>query len=168
MTEAAVLIFFPLLMAVAALSDATTMLISNRISLALALGFAPIAWLVGASPADIALHYSCGFAVFGMMFGMFAFGLIGGGDAKLASATAIWLGWDTILNYGLTTAMLGGFLSIGLLAARKLPLPQALVQREWIARLHDPKSGVPYGVALAVAGLMLYPESVVWTHAVTG
>ena len=91
---------------------------------------------------------------------------IAGGDAKLAAATALWLGWDTVGNYGLTTAVLGGFLSIGLLAARKCPMPEALLRREWIARLYHPQTGIPYGMALATAGLLVYPESLVWLKTV--
>jgi prepilin peptidase CpaA len=167
MTEAAVMIFFPLLMVFAALSDVATMTISNRISIALAIGFVPVALLVGAPLDAIGMHIVCGLGVFVLTFAMFSFGLIGGGDAKLASATALWLGWDVLMNYGLVTAIFGGFLSVGLLAARKLPLPRSLLERKWIARLHNPETGIPYGVALAAGGLVVYPESSVWLHAIT-
>ena len=90
-----------------------------------------------------------------------------GGDAKLASATALWLGWDVLMNYGLVTAVFGGALSIALLAVRKVPLPRLLLDRKWIARLHSPETGIPYGVALAAGGLVVYPESLVWLRAVT-
>jgi prepilin peptidase CpaA len=165
MTEAAVLIFFPVLMVYAALSDAATMKISNMTTLALAAGFAPIAFMAGATPMDMAWHLTCALAVFVLTYVLFGFRLIGGGDAKLASATALWLGWDAIANFGVTASIIGGFLTIGLFAARKLPLPAALLRREWIARLYNPTSGVPYGIALAAAGLLVYPESLVWLKA---
>jgi prepilin peptidase CpaA len=98
---------------------------------------------------------------------MFSLGLIGGGDAKLASATALWLGWDVLMNYGLVTAIFGGALSIALLAIRKVPLPRLLLDHKWIARLHSPETGIPYGVALAAGGLVVYPESLVWLRAIT-
>ena len=158
MTEAAVTVFFPLLMVFAALSDVATMTISNRISLALVIGFVPVA---------IGMHFVCGLAVFALTFVMFSLGLIGGGDAKLASATALWLGWDVLMNYGLVTAVFGGALSIALLAIRKVPLPGLLLDRKWIARLHSPETGIPYGVALAAGGLVVYPESLVWLRAIT-
>ena len=167
MTEAAVTVFFPLLMVFAALSDVATMTISNRISLALVVGFVPVALLVGAPLDAIGLHVACGLAVFVLTFAMFSLGLIGGGDAKLASATALWLGWDVLMNYGLVTAVFGGALSIALLAGRKVPLPRLLLDRKWIARLHSPETGIPYGVALAAGGLVVYPESLVWLRAVT-
>ncbi len=168
MTDAAVMIFFPVLMVFAALSDTATMMISNRVSIALALGFIPIALLVGASPMDVLLHLSCGLAIFLLTFVLFSFRILGGGDAKLAAATAIWLGWDVIANYGVLTSIIGGFLAMALLAMRKLPLPASLLQQEWIARLHNPQSGIPYGVALAAAGLIVYPESLIWLRAITG
>ncbi len=165
MTEVAVLGFFPVLMAFAALSDLSTMTISNRVSILLALGFAPVALLVGAPLDLIGLHFLCGMAVLGLTFAMFAFRLIGGGDAKLAAATAIWLGFGGLMSYGLVSALAGGVLTIALLALRRAPLPKALSSREWIARLHNPESGVPYGVALAAAGLLIYPDSLVWLRA---
>jgi len=166
MTETAVMGFFPILMAFAALSDLCTMTISNRVSLLLVAGFAPVALLVGAPPAEIGLHYLCGAAMLALTFAMFAFRLIGGGDAKLAAATAVWLGFDGLMNYGLVSALAGGALTLALLGMRKFPLPAALSKREWIARLHSPETGIPYGVALAAAGLAIYPDSLVWLRAV--
>ena len=167
MTDAYVMVFFPLLMAFAAISDMATMIISNRLTLLLAIGFFPAALLVGAGPATIGMHVLCGLAVLALAFAMFSTGLIGGGDAKLAAATALWIGWDGLLDYGLVSALAGGVLTLLILASRKVPLPAALQARAWIARLHDPRSGVPYGVALAVAGLMTYPGSLVWLRAAT-
>lgn len=166
MIEAAVLVFFPLLMAFAAWSDLLTMTISNRVSIALLAGFFPLAMLCGVSGETMLLHLGCGLAVLALTFGMFCAGWIGGGDAKLAAATAVWLGWEHLLDYGVIAALLGGVLTVSLLAARSLPLPQFLLQQQWIARLHDRATGVPYGIALALAGLQLYPETVLWLKAV--
>ncbi len=167
MTEAAVVAFFPLLMAFAACSDLFTMRISNRVSIALIAGFLPLALLLDMSPATILLHLSCGAAILVMTFAFFSFGWIGGGDAKLAAATAIWLGWDNILEYGVVAALYGGALTLALLVVRRWPLPVILLRRAWIARLHDEKSGIPYGIALAAAGLMIYPHTQVWLRAIT-
>jgi prepilin peptidase CpaA len=93
---------------------------------------------------------------------MFNLGWIGGGDAKLAAATAAWLGWTAILNYGLAAALFGGILTLILLGARAAPLPAAFGRIEWLARLHNVNAGVPYGIALAAAGLMQYPNSSIW------
>jgi prepilin signal peptidase PulO-like enzyme (type II secretory pathway) len=88
--------------------------------------------------------------------------LCGGGDAKLAAATALWLGWSSIFDYGVTAAIYGGILTLIILTARMMPLPSSFARFTWIARLHKGNAGVPYGIALAAAGLMQYPGSPVW------
>jgi prepilin peptidase CpaA len=153
-------------MAFAACSDLLTMTISNRISVGLALGFIPLALLLGMPLSAIGLHLSCGVAVLALTFALFCTGQIGGGDAKLAAATAIWIGWDHLLEFALVASILGGLLTLAIITARRWPLPPLFMQRAWIARLHDPKSGVPYGIALALAGLILYPETQVWIRAI--
>lgn len=165
MLQATTLLFFPMLMAFAALSDLFTMTISNRISIALVAVFVPFAWLVGLSGQDIMIHIACGFGVLVLTFGMFAFGWIGGGDAKLAAATAVWLGWQHLGDYGVYATLLGGALTLLILALRKLPMPDYALRYTWVARLYDHKAGVPYGIALAVAGLLIYPDTGLWNAA---
>jgi prepilin peptidase CpaA len=48
---------------------------------------------------------------------------------------------------------------------RKWPLPGVLLARQWVARLHEPSTGIPYGIALAGAGLLSYPETAIWLGA---
>ena len=163
MLQLATLIVFPSLMMFAALSDLFTMTISNRVSIALVLIFLPFSFLAGLSPADIGMHLACGFGVLVLTFGMFAMGWVGGGDAKLAAATAVWLGFGHIADYGLYSALIGGALTLLILAARKLPLPTWAFSVSWVARLHDQGTGIPYGIALATAGLLIYPETGVWS-----
>ena len=164
--DVARLLLFPALMAFAAASDLFTMTISNRVSLALAAGFLMLAVASGMGPSEIFSNLGAGASVLAVSFVCFAFGWIGGGDAKLAAATALWMGWSLVLDFGTIAAVCGGFLTLGILAARTLPLPPILERRAWIARLHDRKSGVPYGIALAAAGMAQYPHSHIWTAAV--
>ena len=168
MLQAATLVLFPAAMAFAALSDLFTMTISNRVSLALVAVFVPLAALAGLSLPDLGLHLACGLLVLGVTFAMFAFGWIGGGDAKLAAATAVWMGWSQIAAYALLSAILGGVLTLALLAARGLPMPAPLLRIDWLTRLHDRATGVPYGIALAVAGLLVYPETGIWSAVAAG
>ncbi len=163
MLQLVMLIVFPSLMIFAALSDLFTMTISNRVSIALVLVFMPFAFLAGLSPTEIGLHLACGLGVLVLTFGMFAMGWVGGGDAKLAAATALWIGWGHVADYGLDSAVIGGALTLLILYARTMPLPSWAMRVTWIARLHDQQTGVPYGIALAIAGLLIYPESGVWT-----
>jgi prepilin peptidase CpaA len=159
------LVLFPALMAFSASSDLFTMTIPNRVSVALVVGYLALAAAVGLPFATVAIDLSCGLAVLVLTFLLFSRGWIGGGDAKLAAATALWLGWALILDYSLIASVLGGVLTIGLIVSRKTRLPAWAARLDWVARLHHPETGVPYGIALAVAGLVLYPQTQIWRAA---
>ncbi|MGO4872599.1 MAG: prepilin peptidase [Roseiarcus sp.] len=161
----AIIIFFPAAMALAASMDLVTMTIPNRVCAALAIGYFVLAVAVGVPFGVILIHLSCGAAVLVVMFALFALGWIGGGDAKLAAATALWLGWGMLFDYGASAALYGGALTLAILLGRRFVLPTWLSRHEWIERLHDRKTGVPYGIALAAAGLMLYPHTQIWQAA---
>ena len=166
MLQLTVLVLFPLLMVYAAFSDLLTMTIANWVSVLLVVGFTAVALAAG-MPASTVLtgHLACGGAVLALTFALFAFGWIGGGDAKLAAATAVWLGWDHLYDYGLEASFLGGLLTLAIVAWRKYDMPPALLRPRWIARLHSAANGVPYGIALAVTGLALYPDTSAWSMA---
>src|SRR6266478_7097262 len=153
------LMLFPALMAFAASSDLLTMTISNRVSLILFGGFFALAAMAGISAADMVSHLSAGCVVLVAAFGLFARGVIGGGDAKLAAAAALWLGFDHLLAYLVYASLLGGALSVALVWFRMAPLPAWLARHEWAQRLHRKDAGVPYGIALAAAALAIYPET---------
>ena len=159
MRDAALLLFFPALMAYSAISDVLTMRISNMISLALTAGFVALAFATGMPIAEIGWHFACGALVLTITFVLFQFGWIGGGDAKLAAATALWFGFPHVLEYGLIASVFGGGLTLLLLALRQLPAPRLVRETPWLDRLHDHKVGIPYGVALAAAGVLIYPQT---------
>ena len=46
-----------------------------------------------------------------------------------------------------------------LIQFRLLPLPAPLARHQWIMRLHEKGGGVPYGIALAAAALVVYPKT---------
>jgi prepilin peptidase CpaA len=153
------LLLFPALMAFAAVSDLFTMTISNRISLLLLAGFVVLAAFGGMSLHAVSMHVVAGFAVLAAAFVCFALGWVGGGDAKLAAATALWFGFDHLMVYLVYAAVVGGVLTLLLLQFRRLPLPAPLLSQAWLLRLHDRESGVPYGIALAIGALLIYPET---------
>jgi prepilin peptidase CpaA len=153
---------FPLLVLVAALTDATTFLIPNRLSAALALAFVPAALVMGLSPGVIGLCVIVGLVALLVGVGMFAAGWIGGGDAKLFAAAALWLGWPAVEPLLLWTAIAGGGLAVCLLAARKAMYPGlAMRGPPWVGRLLEPKGDVPYGVAIAFGALAAFPASAI-------
>jgi prepilin peptidase CpaA len=153
------LMLFPAMMAFAASSDLFTMTISNRVSLILVAGFFGLAFMTGMSVAAIGSHVGAALAVLVVVFVFFAQGWIGGGDAKLAAATALWLGFDQLLSYFLYASLFGGVLTYLILRFRFIPLPGFLAGREWAERLHRMDAGVPYGIALAAAALTVYPDT---------
>jgi prepilin peptidase CpaA len=150
---------FAALMAFAAAYDLTTMTIPNRLTAAVALAFVAVAIWCRLSPAEIAWHLGAGFVVLVVAFAMFAAGWIGGGDAKLAAAAALWFGFANLLDYLLLAGLMGGALTVILLGARQLPLPASLARFGWVARLHDARTGIPYGIALAAAALTVLPHA---------
>jgi prepilin peptidase CpaA len=165
LTEAIRLTVFPAVMAFAALSDLFTMTIANRVSLVLVGGFVLLAALGGMSVADVLSHAAAAAGVLAVTFGLFACGCIGGGDAKLAAAAVLWIGFAHLAEYLLYASLLGGALTLLLLQFRALPLARMLVGRQWAERLHRRGGGVPYGIALAAAALVVYPQTE-WVTAV--
>jgi prepilin peptidase CpaA len=133
--------------------------------LALVAGFFVLAPLTGMGPYDVLLHIGAGAIVLAVAFACFAFGWIGGGDAKLLSAVALWFGFAQVMNYLLYASLIGGALTLLLLQFRQWPLPHALTDQAWLDRLHAKDSGIPYGIALAIGALMVYPDTD-WVKAV--
>ncbi|PWB81746.1 MAG: peptidase [Methylocystaceae bacterium] len=168
MIEVAALVVFPMLMAFSAFSDLLTMTIPNRVSLALVVVFAVLAVSLQMPLAIVASHASCALAMLIATFVLFHFRLMGGGDAKLAAATALWLGWENLFDYWFVASLAGGVLTLAILELRRRELPTALSNSRFLTRLGDKSVGAPYGIALAVAGLSVYPQSGVWTRLAGG
>jgi prepilin peptidase CpaA len=158
-TDSIRLLLFPALMAFAASSDLLTMTISNRLSLALTAAFFVLTVVTGMGFAAIGMHLAAALLVLTASFGFYSQGWIGGGDAKLAAATALWFGFGHLMDYLIYASLFGGALTLLLIQFRKLPLPAFFARQEWIMRLHDKAGGVPYGIALAAAALTVYPDT---------
>lgn len=155
---------FPALMAYAAFSDLFTMRISNWLVIAVGAAYFALALVVQLDWAAIGWASVTASSALVVAFAFFAFGWIGGGDAKLVSATVLWMGGGLLLQYLIYAALLGGALTLILLAARRYPLPPQLASQVWLERLHDPKTGVPYGIALAIAAVLVYPQTAIFVR----
>jgi prepilin peptidase CpaA len=153
------LTLFPAVMAFAASSDLITMTISNRVSIILVGGFLALALMSGMPTMEVLSHAGAGAVVLVVTFGFFTCGWIGGGDAKLAAATAMWFGFDYLLNYLLYASLMGGALTLLLIEVRLVPLPGLLAGQFWAQRLHRKDGDIPYGIALAGAALLVYPDT---------
>lgn len=149
----------PICLALSALTDFLEMTIPNRIPAILLATFFLIAPFSGLTLVEFGWHLAAAAMVFAVCFGLFAINVMGGGDAKLLTAAAIWFGFNPSLFAFLAyTGYLGGALTVLIILLRAnwdkvaiigVKLPQTLMQAK----------KVPYGIAIGAAGLMTYPQS---------
>jgi len=151
---------FAALVLTAAVKDVFSFTIPNWISLALMALF-PAAGLVNGAPlAVLGPHLVVGAGVLVAGMAMFAFRWIGGGDAKLSAAVALWLGWPALTTFLFGAALAGGGLALILLGLRSAAArPLVLLGPPWVNRLAEAGEGVPYGVAIAVGAFAAFPLS---------
>jgi prepilin peptidase CpaA len=156
----ALLSIFPTLVIVAAVTDMTSYTIPNRLNLALAAAYPAAALMLGRPLPEVGVGLAIGFGALIVAMGLFAAGWIGGGDAKLFAAVALWLGWPALVSFTMATALVGGALALLLLNARAAWLqPYLAGAPPWLARLTTTGEAVPYGVAIAVGALVAFPLS---------
>ncbi|MBP0615639.1 A24 family peptidase [Jiella mangrovi] len=166
LTATLLLTVFPFAMIYSAATDLLEMKIENRIMIVLAATFVPAAFLIGMPWQVFASHLLLGFVCLCVTFAMFAAGWMGGGDAKLIAATALWFGPSMLaVEYLLYGALMGGGLTIVILLMRGQLLPITGV--DFVDRLMEKDTGVPYGIALGAAGLVVYSQSF-WLTAAVG
>lgn len=153
------LLIFPALVIVAALKDVTSYTIPNWISLGLIAAFVPAAAVSGASLPVIGLCLATGLGALLLGMGMFAAGWIGGGDAKLFAAAALWLGWPATFPFMLVTGLAGGALTLAILGLRSGWLEPILAgSPAWVRKLGAQGGDIPYGVAIAIGALVAFPQ----------
>jgi prepilin peptidase CpaA len=159
MLEAAIFLIFPLCLSIAAFSDLFTMTIPNRISVILVGAFVLVAPLMGLPLPIVGMHFAGAAIVFAVCFALFAVNVMGGGDAKLLTAAALWFGYDqSLLIFLIYVAYIGGLVTIAIVMLRSqrqtinamgLPIPDSLL----IAKK------IPYGIAIGIGGFLAYPSS---------
>jgi prepilin peptidase CpaA len=160
MLEALIFVVFPFCMVFAALSDILSMKIANTVPIVLLLTFAVVAPFAGIEWSAYAWHFAAGALVLAVTFCLFALGGMGGGDAKLLAASAVWMGMgNQLLGYLVASTILGGVLTILILSYRKSPLALYTGQNMFLRHFADETAGIPYGIALGVGGLIAYPDS---------
>lgn len=150
------LILLAVLLLVAAWRDLHTLRIANGLPLAAAALYvlwASLGLLAGTIPLEgLAAAIGCASALFLAGTVAFAFGMMGGGDVKLAAATALFAGPDLVFDFVLIVAVAGGVLGLGVLAGLPLGVTPAAGSVTLRGRLN---SRVPYGPAIAAGGLWL-------------
>ncbi|WP_370649304.1 A24 family peptidase [Neorhizobium galegae] len=154
-----ILTILPLCLAFAAISDLVNMTIPNRVSAVILASFVVLAPFSGLAWPEIGMSLVAGLAVFGVCFGLFALNVMGGGDAKLLTAAAIWFGFNhSLLVFLVTVGYVGGAVTLvflllrsqaGSVMAMGIPLPPSLVNAKKI----------PYGIAIAIAGFLTFEQA---------
>ena len=138
-----------LLLVSAGIQDARTREIANWKNAAIAL-LAPLWWWATglAIWPDMAIQIGVALLVFAFFAGAFALGQMGGGDVKMIGAIALWLPPMQLLWLIVLMSLLGGALTL-LLVAEKM------------VRRHERLLEIPYGVAIAIAGLIVLREPII-------
>ncbi|HBF31508.1 prepilin peptidase [Rhizobium sp.] len=159
MMAATLLLILPLGLVTAALTDLFEMKIPNAIPVLLLLGFAALAIVLGLPWRDVGLHLLAGLVVFWACFVFFAVNVMGGGDAKLMTAAAVWFGFNaSLLEFLAQVAVFGGVLTVLILIIRSqsshllalgLRMPRSLLVEKKI----------PYGIAIALGGFCTISQS---------
>jgi prepilin peptidase CpaA len=151
---------FPILVLAAAFKDAVSYTIPNSINLGLIALFPLAALSAGVGLPALGLHAALGAGALVVGMGMFAMRWVGGGDAKLFAAAALWLGWPAGAQFLMVTAFAGAGLSLALITMRSQALrPMILLGPQWAQRLAEPGGAVPYGLAIAAGALAAFPRS---------
>jgi prepilin peptidase CpaA len=134
----------------AGVEDARRREIANWKNAAIAL-LAPAWWWAAGWAAwpDMAVQLAVALGVFALFTGAFALGQMGGGDVKLIGALALWLPVPVLLWTLIVMSLAGGAITLLLVAER------------WWQRRREGPVEIPYGVAIALAGLLALREPVI-------
>jgi prepilin peptidase CpaA len=135
-----------LLLLAAAIWDLRTRTIPNSLNAAVALLAIPFWWATGVDPwPDAAIQVALAAAVFGLFAIAFALGGMGGGDVKMVAALVLWLPPQAVLMMLVIMSLAGGLLTLAMLLRHRVAKSQHQLE-------------IPYGVAIAFAGLWLISE----------
>ncbi|MCO5063684.1 MAG: prepilin peptidase [Rhizobiaceae bacterium] len=160
MAEAIILVVFPFCMFFAAVSDVLSMKINNIVPLLLLGAFLVVAPATGMPAGVIGMHLLAGALLLAVTFALFAFGGMGGGDAKLIAASAVWMGFGpSLINYLMAITLIGGQLTLMILVFRRSPLHHLAHQSRFLRNFAADAKGVPYGIALGAGGVIAYAQS---------
>ena len=150
---------FPASLLIAAMNDLYEYKIPNWVSIVLFVSYFAAGLGLGAPASELleGFLFGCAALVFG--FAMFAGRLLGGGDAKLVAACAPWIGPAALTPFLFNTAIAGGGFALALLLFRKSPPLPVYAHAPWLMRLHQRPKDIPYAVAIAIGGLLSFPQT---------
>ncbi len=135
------------------------MTIPNRLSLLLVIGAVLANVAAGSGFIDIGYDIAAGLLVFLLCFCLFSAGIMGGGDAKLLTACALWYGLNgSLLAFLLYVSIMGGVLTVIVVVLRSWQRPLLAAGIPVLGLLLTAKK-IPYAIAIAAGALLAFPAS---------
>ncbi|MGZ8998533.1 MAG: A24 family peptidase [Allosphingosinicella sp.] len=126
--------------------DLRSRTIPNGLNLAIALLAIPFWWASGLDVwPDVALQVGLALLIFGLFTIAFAIGAMGGGDVKMLGALALWIPGGALIPLIVIMSLAGGVLTAAMFIRQRMAGKQGQLE-------------IPYGVAIAFAGLWLISE----------
>ena len=124
----------------ACIDDWRRRIIENWLTLGIA-AVAPLLWWAnGFTLGGMGVQVAMAVVLFVIFLIFFMLGMMGGGDVKLIAALALWFPPQYMMSMLIVMAILGGILTLGMMIRHK-------------ARKEEAPLEVPYGIAIALAGL---------------
>lgn len=143
---------------VAAFYDVRGMTIPNMISVMVIALFGLSCLVMPERYASLWGHMSAAAIMFSVTYLLFLKNMIGGGDSKLATAFAFWLGLRGLVPFLFFMALVGGLLAIATLVLRKRTLLAQVPENSWIGRAQSGEDVLPYGVAICAGAVMAFHD----------
>lgn len=98
-------------------------------------------WATGYGLSDAAIQLGLAVMIFGLFMLAWLARQMGGGDVKMLGALALWFPWQPLTGLLMIMAIAGGVLTLAM-----------LIERRFRPKSSPPE--IPYGVAIAFAGLV--------------
>jgi len=150
-----IVVLLSILLVIVSVSDIRDRRIPNWTVLAIAALFVP--WIFFGPQVSILSSLEAALISFVISCAMYAFRVLGAGDSKLLTVTALFAGLARLPHFLVFVALAGGVIALASLAARPVRAAVMIHMRG----KGDFGRGVPYGVAIAIAtiAVILVPRS---------
>lgn len=156
-------VFFLSAMLYAAQRDLRTLTIPNGLVVALFVGWGLFAPAAGLGPRDMTLSIGAAAMVFFATVALYAMGWMGGGDSKLMTVAALWIGAGQVVPFVMATLIAGGIIALALVTVRLVPRPVPRgrgLDRTLLARVMPlARSQTPYGLAILLGAMTVFPAT---------
>lgn len=156
----------PTCMLICVMTDYYKMVIPNSVCAVLIVLFPAIALFFGMQWLVIFENYVAALLVLFCILPLYVIGKMGAGDVKLLASSAVWFGFDvSLVMFLLLMSIIGALLTISILVLR------GYSQILSYMRINPPEhimggKKIPYGIAIGIAGLIVYPHAPVMKLAI--